>query len=46
MDGGIILNVGVITDLYVMYIATNYCIEPNRAVLAHFHLSDYDCIIR
>jgi hypothetical protein len=41
MDTRVVLDVRAIANLHEMYIATNDGIEPNRAVVAHFHVAHY-----
>lgn len=44
MDHGAILDIGFVTDLYIVHITPDHRVKPNGAVIADFHVADYGCI--
>ena len=41
MQATVVLNVGTVSYFYEMYVAAHHSIEPNGAVIAHFHIANY-----
>jgi hypothetical protein len=44
MDDDPILDVHIVADTDVMHIATHHGVEPNAAVIAHFHFANNSSI--
>jgi hypothetical protein len=44
MDYRTILNIGIVSNTDLNYIASNHGIEPHGAVFSHFHIPDHGSI--
>jgi hypothetical protein len=42
----IVLNIRSVANLYKVYVASYYSIEPHRAIVAHLHISSNHCSFR